>query len=354
MAESGETNNVETLIQNKLKPLVRKVDSEAYYAREYLTSLGRSGLLRSQDLPQHEVLSRELRLVEETAKTCMTTAFCLWCHLAALTYLRNSDNPFLKKEILPLLESGKQLGGTGLSNPMKFYAGLDSLYLKARKTAGGYKISGRLPSVSNLASGHGFGVIASVNDHRQIMAFVPCDVSGLRLKKKTEYLGVNGSATFACEFQDVYLSNDWIISENAADFVKKIRSYFVLYQIPLGLGVMDAAIQSMIKVRNKQAGCNQYLDIQPHLLNRDLVRQHDNTYRLARQPGIERQWRDLLKIRLDVAYLTIKAAHGNMLHHGAAGYLKDSEPCRRLREAYFFLNLTPTVKHLEKLLASSL
>ncbi|MFE4240605.1 hypothetical protein [Peribacillus butanolivorans] len=39
-----------------------------------------------------------------------------------------------------------------------------------------------------------------------------------------------------------------------------------------------------------------------------------------------------------------------MMHNGSAGYLKDSAPSRRLREAYFFANLTPTVKHLEKVL----
>lgn len=29
-----------------------------------------------------------------------------------------------------------------------------------------------------------------------------------------------------------------------------------------------------------------------------------------------------------------------MMHNGSAGYLKDSAPSRRLREAYFFANLT--------------
>lgn len=38
-----------------------------------------------------------------------------------------------------------------------------------------------------------------------------------------------------------------------------------------------------------------------------------------------------------------------MLHNGSAGYLKKSDPSRRLREIYFFANLTPTVKQLEKM-----
>ncbi|GLH62973.1 ABC transporter substrate-binding protein [Parageobacillus sp. G301] len=58
----------------------------------------------------------------------------------------------------------------------------------------------------------------------------------------------------------------------------------------------------------------------------------------------------LYRIRLNVTYLTLKAVHGSMLHHGGAGYLQQSDPSRRLRESYFLANLTPTVKHLEKVL----
>ncbi|OOR09298.1 acyl-CoA dehydrogenase, partial [Bacillus mycoides] len=113
------------------------IDTEAYYPREFLIKVGKSGFFRSTEGSQQEYLAREVRLVEETAKVCMTTAFNIWCHLASLTYVRASENPFLKNEILPQLENGELLGGTGLSNPMKFYAGLETLHLKAKRADGG-------------------------------------------------------------------------------------------------------------------------------------------------------------------------------------------------------------------------
>lgn len=82
-----------------------------------------------------------MKFVEETAKVCMTTAFCLWCHLASLTYLRNTENDQMKNKLLATLETGRTLGGTGLSNPMKFFAGLEKLHLRAKPTTGGYLIS---------------------------------------------------------------------------------------------------------------------------------------------------------------------------------------------------------------------
>ena len=54
--------------------------------------------------------------------------------------------------------------------------------------------------------------------------------------------------------------------------------------------------------------------------------------------------------RLQSAYLTLEAVQASMLHNGSAGYLQNCAPSRRLREAYFYANLTPTIKHLERVL----
>ncbi|KRF67343.1 hypothetical protein ASG99_15810 [Bacillus sp. Soil768D1] len=40
-------------------------------------------------------------------------------------------------------------------------------------------------------------------------------------------------------------------------------------------------------------------------------------------------------IRLEAAYLTLKAVQSSMMHNGSACYLKDSAPSRRFREAFW-------------------
>ncbi|PLR80336.1 acyl-CoA dehydrogenase [Bacillus canaveralius] len=344
------TEVLDDLLQNELKPLVRKIDADAFYPRDFLLKLGTKGFLSSNGLSEQEVLAREVNLVEQIAKVCMTTAFNLWCHLAALTYIRKSDNSYLKQELLPLLENGKLLGGTGLSNPMKYYAGLEPLHLSAERAEGGYIISGQLPSVSNLGESHWFGVIASVGKKQRIMAFVPCNTEGLKLKEKQEYLGLNGSATFACGFNDVFIPDHFVITDNADEYVEKIRPAFVFYQIPLGIGVTAASIVSIEKVCNKQGGCNQFLGIQNEELIEELAPLREQLYQLVHAEDLTRHWKELLQLRLNAVHLTSKAVHACMLHQGSAGYLHKSDPSRRLRESYFFVNLTPTVKHLAKML----
>lgn len=345
-----EKSLLENIIEEELKPYVKKIDTEAFYARNYLIRLGKAGYFKSDGKTEEEYILEEMRLVEVTSKVCMTTAFCLWCHLAGLTYVRNTKNKELKNKFLPLFENGELLAATGLSNPMKYYAGLENLHLNAEETEGGYILSGVLPAVSNLGDNHWFGTIANVNDHKRVMFLVPCNANGLKLKEKVGYLGVNGSATYSCQFNNVFIPNDLVISENADEFCELIRPTFILYQIPLGIGVIKASIDSINKVSSRQNSCNQFLRKQADDIDVAAQQIEAKTEQIFKGKSIH--WKEVAKIRLETAYLTLEATQAGMLHNGSAGYLQNCAPSRRLREAFFFANLTPTIKHLEKVLSN--
>ena len=121
-----------TIIENDLKPYVKKIDADGFYAGNFIRRLGEADFYSSTGLTKEEIQHRERSIIKETAKTCMTTAFCLWCHFALLTYVRHSENNKLKDILLNRLENGEVLGGTGLSNPLKYYAGLEKTLFKSR------------------------------------------------------------------------------------------------------------------------------------------------------------------------------------------------------------------------------
>ena len=136
------------------------------------------------------------------------------------------------------------------------------------------------------------------------------------------------------------------LSENAEAYCEEIRPAFLSYQIPLGLGVTQASIDSIEKVCQKQNGCNQFLKSNLKIYEQlNDIQQKFNPFIIG-----DVIFKEIARIRLETAYLTLEAVQESMLHNGSAGYIQDSAPSRRLREAYFFANLTPTVKHLEKVL----
>lgn len=76
------------------------------------------------------------------------------------------------------------MGGTGLSNPMKSFSGIEKLKLRGKRVAGGYEVSGVLPWVSNLGEGHLFGTVfedANRPGHR-VMGMFRCGHDGVEIR----------------------------------------------------------------------------------------------------------------------------------------------------------------------------
>ncbi|AOM82165.1 acyl-CoA dehydrogenase family protein [Salisediminibacterium beveridgei] len=333
--------SLQDILEKDLKPLVKRIDQDAFYPESVIQKL--PGLVSGRSLYE------ETRLIHEVSATCMTTGFNLWCHFAALTYIRHTENLALKVRFRHALEEGTVIGATGLSNPMKHYAGLEKLHLNAVREKGGYSITGALPAVSNLGPGHWFGIIAQAEEPNQrIMAFIPFDAKGLSTNEKLSYAGINGSATYSCKFNSVFVPDEEVITEDADQFVKTIRPYFVTYQIPLGTGVTEAAMASIGKYETRQNRCNDFLSTDDQELCHELTSVQEKLDELT--SGGAPDWSEIIQLKKQTTELTASAVHTAMLHAGGSGYQSNSPDYRRLRESYFFLNLTPTIKHLEKLL----
>lgn len=344
--KAGEQVGINEIIDTYLTPYVKRIDREALYPKHYIQMLGKEGYFLSNDKTEVEVILQRVAVIEKTAKVCMTTAFCLWCHFAAIVYITNTKNHQLRKKILPKLESGELLAGTGLSNPLKTFSSIEKIHLTARKVENGYIINGSLPAISNIGKGHAFAFIAR-SETSYIMGFISCDDERLSLNERTNYLGMNGSATYSCTFTNVFIPESDIISYEAIKFVQSVRSLFVSYQIPLGLGVTASSIASIEKMYEKNASVNKYLQKGSEDIKARYVILRKCLRKQIRAKCYH--WKDIVNLRLDTAYLTLDAVQAAMIHSGGAGYLKESSVSRKLREAYFLVNLTPTVKHLEKI-----
>jgi alkylation response protein AidB-like acyl-CoA dehydrogenase len=340
-----DTIELKDLLARELKPKVRAIDREGMYPEAFLKQLGRRGFYRGGNRHPSAIT---LHLIEQISSVCGSTAFSVWCHTNAIHFIRISHNEYLKRHVLPSLEGGEFLGGTGLSNAMKYYAGLEPLRLKAERIPGGYSVNGILPYVSNLGPDHWFGAIVELSDRQRIMALIPCHVPGLTLEQREQFLGLNGTATFACKFSNVTIPDQWVLAEQADAFVKSIRTFLVGNQIGLALGIIHESIAAMKKQLDKQDEANRHIRIQPEELEHKWNMLRKDTYTILEKDG--ETWGDLMQIRLAGAYLAIEAAQGELFHTGSSGYLAQSSASRRLREAYFMALLTPAVKHLEKVI----
>ncbi|XGV97713.1 MAG: acyl-CoA dehydrogenase family protein [Leptolyngbya sp. BL-A-14] len=348
-------------IAQNLAPQVQRIDQEGCYPREFMQQVGAIGGFGQSVAPEYggagQGLRSAIQVIEAVSAECLCTGFMTWCQIACTWYMQNSDNAYLKANLLPQVAAGQILGGTGLSNPMKHFASIEKIALTAEKRSGGYVLNGLLPWVSNLGAGHPFGIAAKLADSDDyLMAIVSDAFAGLSLRQNAHFIALEGSGTFSCVFKDVFVPDEWILAFPCDDYVQQIRPGFILTQMGMGLGLVAGCIDLIERYRSRLGHVNGFLDDQAEDLAAALAIARLQTYTLAdqlSQPDVHIT-PDLLKaviqVRISGSELSLKTANAAMLHAGARAYLQGSEPARRLREAYFVAIVTPALKQLKKML----
>jgi len=347
------------IVREDLAPLVVKIDLEGFYPEQILRKIGAAGGFRQHLASQQPSGTCDmLAAIEAMAvagEECLSTAFMMWCQDACGWYLESSENQELRRSILPRIAEGEALGGTALSNPMKFYSGIEPLKLKAQEVPGGFRVQGQLPWVSNLGPEHFFGAIFQVDGKpgREVMALVPCNAEGLRIVQSAHFVALEGTRTFSVRFDDVFLPTESILADPAVPYLAKIRSGFILMQTGMALGLVQGSIDIMRKADRTHEDINRFLPDRPETFQEQLASLREEVRGLASAPWEQDKGflRRVFAARLVAGQLSIAAASAALLHAGARGYLNNAPAQRRLRESYFVAIVTPAMKHLRKELA---
>jgi alkylation response protein AidB-like acyl-CoA dehydrogenase len=344
------------LIATQLAPQVVDIDLKGVYPGGFLKQLGAIGGLGSLTPVAHGGTARGLghaiQVIEEVSKQCVSTGFLLWAQYALQWYVINSSNQALAAEMLPKMASGEVLGGTAQSNSMKSCVGIEEARLKAKRVDGGYVINGVLPWVSNIGPEHWFHMGASLPDAPGlVIGLVHGSTPGLTLAQNAHFIGMEGTNTFASQFRDVFLPDSHVVchTDEFDAFRDRTKSAFILLQMGMGLGLIDACVKMMKRADRTHGHINRFLDVQADALEAELDAARAATYALAAQierDGSAPHVRETLALRLAGSELSLKAANAAMLHLGAKGYLSNNAAQRRLREAYFIAIVTPAIKHL--------
>jgi alkylation response protein AidB-like acyl-CoA dehydrogenase len=342
--------SVRKLARSELQPLAAEID-RGRYPREILQRLGTLGAFGAhlQRAGRCDFASA-IGAIAEISRVCGATGFLTWCQAVCSMYLEQAGNPALT-EMLGRHERGEQLGGTGLSNPMKALAGIEPIALKAQLVADGYVVNGILPWVSNIGPGHYFGTMARVTAStaaHDVMFIVRCDAPGVELRRSSAFSGMEGTSTCSVRLRNLHIGRADIIAEPAQPFIERIRGAFILLQAGIGLGVAQGAIDSMRQVEIRLGHVNRFLPDRPEQLQVEQAALTARVMRLAAAAYCTEQdhFIEVLDARAQVSEFALRTAQSALLHQGARGYVMSSPVQRRIRESHFVAIVTPALKHL--------
>ena len=351
-----------------LRPLVGEIDREGLYPRAWMERLGELGGF-AQGAPVElggggRGLKATLQGMEAVSSECLSTGFCVWCQMVCGWYIQHGASDFLKRQVLPQVLAGARMGATGLSNPMKHFAGIEKINLVARHEPGGYRVSGVLPWVSNVSPEGYFAFVAAVEDGphagKYLMAVTPGDAPGVRLGDGGHFIALEGSSTMSARFEDAFVAHDWILAAPCEEYIARVRPGFILGQAGFGLGLVESCVELMKKADKRTAHVNCFLDDRVEHIEANLEEARRFTWALAEEigtgcspePARKGLLRDVVQARLTASELSLRASQAAMLYAGASGYRLGGVPERKLRESYFVAVVTPAMKQLKKMLAT--
>ena len=345
-------------------PLARQadaIDRQGHYPQAVLRQLAGIGAMSVHLDAPHGMgdYGLAIRAMAEASRTCGATGFMMWCQAVCGLYLQQSGNPALMGETLERHASGASLGGTALSNPMKSYAQIESLLLRATPVEGGYRVNGALPWVSNLGPDHCCGAIAAVVSGdalappREVMFLLRCNAPGVEMRECPSFSAMEGTGTYALRLNNHFIGTADIIADPAKPTIARIRAAFVMLQCGMAVGVTQGAIDSMWAVETQLGHVNEFLEDRPAALQAELDALTARVMAQATTPfdTSTEFFIDVLDARAHGAELCLRAAQSALMHQGARGYLLSSAVQRRVRESHFVAIVTPAIKHLRKEIA---
>ena len=344
---------VVALAKSELRPLVAQIDQEGLYPEEFLQSLGDSGGFASIGSVEQGGnglgLGTQIRTLAAVGAECGSTAFLGWCQSACGWYLRQTPNAAARERYLSHVLRAQWLAGTGMSNTVKHLSGIEKHLLQAVPEGDGFVINGSLPWVSNLGDTHVFAASAQLPDGRYIMFMARGNAPGVTLKPCPEFCGMEGTRTLNVRFADARIEQADLLAdaEQFEDFIRSIKPGFILLQIGMGAGVIEACLKTIRDSNLATPKPNAYLDDQYDTLRAELDALLLRTQELADQAEAGTvAMLPVLEARLAASELSLRAAQSAALHAGAKGYLMRHAAQRHSREALFVAIVTPAIKHL--------
>ncbi|KRW94744.1 acyl-CoA dehydrogenase family protein [Paracoccus sp. MKU1] len=292
--------------------------------------------------------------VTAVAEESLAAAFMLWGHRCYTEFLVQTPNAGLRDRQLPDILSGRVAGASGLSNVMKFLAGLEPLQITARQDGEELVLDGKLPWVTNLRSA-GFHVAAAADRAEGGPAMIVAlshDDPGLTRSDDLSLMGMRSSDTAAIRLEGVRIPQGRILAANAQDWLPGVRPLFMALQCGMSIGLARRAL----------AEAEAYAGAGRNVLAADIAAEHEKLaaetealFAGLRGGSFAANCAPLFRLRIRLAEIVTAATTLELQAGGGRCYL--AEPgrdfARRWREAAFIPVITPSIVQLRTVLAAA-
>ena len=267
---------------------------------------------------------------------CLTTTFVITQRTGACRRIADGQNDDLRNRLLPELATGGMFATVGVSHLTTSHRHLARPVLRAQRQADGWRLDGFAPWVTGGDHADLVVIGADVMHEdkptgEQILLGVPTDLPGVSAPEPPQFVGVSASHTGRMVFDDVEVSDEWLIQGPVENVMLAGRA-----STPgghetstLAIGLASAAIGFLRDESEVRA------DLMP--IRKALEGEHaevlDDLLAIARgEPNCSPQ-----ELRQRANSLVLRAAQASLAAAKGTGYVTGHPTGRWCREALFFL-----------------
>jgi alkylation response protein AidB-like acyl-CoA dehydrogenase len=312
-------------------------DNVGLLARIELLGLGAPG-------NHDQALPTMAAVIAEVAGHCLSTAFSAWAHRMTVEYLTAAATPWSLSTAAGLTGT-RALGVTGMASAFKDAAGCGSLDLVATPADGGYRLTGTLRWASNLYPDSVMVTAAQTEAGEKLVVAMPLATDGVTIGNHFELLALDSTASSFLKLDNVYISEDQILSRDIESFLNQVRPTFLVLQSAMCVGL---ARRCLDEVAPSLGGVNSAFAGEFDSLTAELTAVESQVAAFAAAVGgaATPTKRDLLTLRLAAADTVSAAAALEIRTAGGKGYTRRTDASRRFREAAFIPVQSPSEAQL--------
>ena len=262
---------------------------------------------------------------------CQTTTFVITQRTGACQRIAQSDNEYVRNQLLPVLLEGTHFSTVGISHLTTSKRYLDQPVLRAIETQKGFILNGFTPWVTGATQADTIVVGAECEDGRQILIVVPTHISGIKIAPPNQLVSFSSSQTSRVSFEQVEVDAKWLLAGPTQNVLSQgIGTRTGGYQTcTLALGLAGAAIEFILSecqirkdiIPPAKALKSQWIELKKKLLDSVSGREVVSTEYLRQQCNS----------------LVLRATQSSLVVAKGTGFLAGHPAGRWCREALFFM-----------------
>lgn len=311
-------------------------------ARIMIKKLAEDGLLDLGLPGSAGTYSDQIRVLEDLASVCMTTAFTAWSHRMTTEYLVVHGGDAVRTASV---RRADRVGSTALAGTFRAAAGVSEIPVNLEREGSSTGAHGFLSWASNLHSNAVVvtGVQDSAIGQRRLISF-DVEAHGVEVIPVTGLLALDGTKSGALRLTDVEVREEQFLHTPFADFIADVRPKFLLFQTAFVLGLVSGSLSAIHDLRGPAQSLSESVDgARCSLVElRSTLESGGRDLDRGRRPDL----RTCLELRLDASHLATTSTQLELATRGGSGYLHQSATARRVREALFLPVQSPTEAQL--------